>query len=183
MPPLSVGDQLTLPVTDLGHSGDGVARVNDFVVFVPFSVPEDVVQVEVVSVGKAFARARVLAVETPSPHRVDAPCPVFTQCGGCQLQHIDYSAQLAYKERWIAETLRRIGGLEVDGVEPVQPSNQQYRYRDRVRVTRRNSCGTSVIGFISADGKRVEAVSDCLLQSSLGDRILRRLHQLPHEPM
>lgn len=85
----AVGEKLTLTISDLAFGGEGVARDENFVVFVPFVAPGEVVEVEVTEVKKRFARARLLKVVSPSPERAEPQCRYFGQCGGCQYQHLD----------------------------------------------------------------------------------------------
>ena len=82
--PLNVGDRLELEIVDLAFGGEGVGRVDGFVVFVPFVITGEVVLVEITERKKDFARARLVQVLTPSPDRVDARCNYFGECGGCQ---------------------------------------------------------------------------------------------------
>ncbi len=82
--PLAVGQKLSLAISDIGFGGEGVARCNDFVVFVPFVLPGEEVDAEIVEVKKHFARARLLAIRQPSPSRVTPLCRYFGECGGCQ---------------------------------------------------------------------------------------------------
>ena len=85
---LQVGSRVNVTVEDIAFGGDGVARCQDFVVFVPFVIPGEEVEVEVTEVKKRFARARLLEVRQPSPDRVTPPCRYYGQCGGCQCQHV-----------------------------------------------------------------------------------------------
>ena len=114
----AVGDTLTLTIGDLAFGGEGVARDENFVIFVPFVIPGEVVEVEVTEVKQRFARARLLKLLKPSPERVEPACPYFGQCGGCQYQHLDYSAQLQLKHRQVCELFHRIGGFDPALVAP-----------------------------------------------------------------
>src|SRR5258707_8263963 len=91
----SVGDKLRLEITDLAFGGEGVARLEDLVIFVPFVALNETVEAEITEIKKHFARAKLLRVIEPSPDRVTPPCPYFGDCGGCQYQHIAFPAQLS----------------------------------------------------------------------------------------
>src|SRR5207248_5575251 len=95
----AVGDKLTLTIDDIAFGGEGVARVEDFVVFVPFVMLGEEVEVEVTEVKKRFARARLLQVLRPSLDRVTPQCRYLGECGGCQYQHIEYKAPLELKRK------------------------------------------------------------------------------------
>ena len=94
---LKLGDQITLTIHDLAFGGEGVGRVDDFVVFIPFVITGETVEAQITEVKKNFARAKLLRVVTPSPDRVAPECKYFGACGGCQYQHLDYAAQLRMK--------------------------------------------------------------------------------------
>src|SRR6266487_6721156 len=93
------GQKLVVSVEDIAFGGEGVARLDDFVIFVPFVLVGEDVEVEVVEVKKRFARARLVRVMKASPDRVTPPCQYFGDCGGCQYQHIAYETQLVLKHR------------------------------------------------------------------------------------
>src|ERR1043166_9324549 len=131
---LKLGDNLTLTIDDIAFGGEGVARVDDFVVFVPFVLVGEVVGAEVTEVKKSFARARLKRVIQPSPERVTSECAYFAQCGGCQYQHVDYAAQLRIKHKQIADLFQRIGGFAPGLAAPVVPCPQPYGYRNRIMI-------------------------------------------------
>src|SRR5213594_3225140 len=105
------GESLELAIDDLAFGGEGVGRVEGYVLFVRGAVPGDRVRVKVVEARSRFGRAAIESLESPSPDRVEAPCPYFGRCGGCRLQHLSYPAQLAFKEKQVRDCLTRIGGL------------------------------------------------------------------------
>src|SRR3954470_6917747 len=91
------GNRHVVTVQDIAFGGEGVARIGEFVVFVPFVLAGEEVEVEITEVKKRFARARLLDVVKPSADRVRPLCPYFGDCGGCQYQHIAYPVQLQMK--------------------------------------------------------------------------------------
>src|SRR5215469_10430387 len=103
------GDKLVLTISDVAFGGEGVGRHEDFVVFVPFVLAAEVVEVEIIEVKKRFARARLLRVVEPSAARVAPACPYFGDCGGCQYQHVEYTVQLSFKHKQISDLFQRIG--------------------------------------------------------------------------
>src|ERR1700727_2390294 len=109
-PALAVGAHCTLTIHDIAFGGEGVGRLEDFVVFVPFVLIGEVVEVEITEVKKRFARARLLRVVQSSPERVQPLCRYFGDCGGCQYQHIDYPAQLRLKYKQICDLFARMRG-------------------------------------------------------------------------
>src|SRR5882724_1426808 len=102
-PSLAVGAHCTITIDDIAFGGEGVGRVEDFVVFVPFVLVGEVVDVEITEVKKRFARARLKRVAQPSPERAQPECRYFGDCGGCQYQHVEYPAQLRLKHKQIRD--------------------------------------------------------------------------------
>lgn len=125
---------LELVIDSLAAGGEGVGRGADGrVVFVPYSAPGDRLQVRIVEMHERFAHAEIETILEPGPVRVEAPCAVFGECGGCAWQHVAYPAQLAARRRILADALARIGGIEIDAIEMVA-SPQAYAYRGRARL-------------------------------------------------
>src|SRR3989441_7615558 len=112
----------SLVIDDLAFGGEGVGRVSGYVVFVRGAVPGDRVRATLVDARSRFGRAVIESIETPSPDRVEPPCPYFGRCGGCRLQHVAYPAQLAFKEKQVRDCLERIGGLGAFELRPILPA-------------------------------------------------------------
>jgi tRNA/tmRNA/rRNA uracil-C5-methylase (TrmA/RlmC/RlmD family) len=179
----TVGDKLTLTIRDLAFGGEGVARDENFVVFVPFVASGEVVEAEITEVKKRFARARLLRVISPSSERVQPRCRYFGQCGGCQYQHLDYSAQLQLKHGQVCELFHRLGGFDPKLVAPVIPCSAPYGYRNRIMVRSqwdKFKQGLN-IGFIRADNRLVVDIEDCqIAEPALNEQITQvRAHPPP----
>jgi tRNA/tmRNA/rRNA uracil-C5-methylase (TrmA/RlmC/RlmD family) len=160
---LTSGQKITLTIHDIAFGGEGVGRVEDFVVFVPFVLVGEEVEAEIFEIKKNFARAKLLSVLKPSAERVEPPCPYFGSCGGCQYQHIAYEAQLRFKHKQIADLFQRIGGITKDVVAPVVPCPQPYGYRNRIMIRSQwNKPEQKLnIGFVRWDGGLVEDIEEC----------------------
>src|SRR5256712_6174304 len=129
------GDILELVIDDLAFGGEGVGRVSGYVVFVRGAVPGDRVRATLVDARSRFGRAVIESIETPSPDRVEPPCPYFGRCGGCRLQHVAYPAQLAFKEKQVRDCLERIGGPRAGEPPPLPPPPGPDRDRHQMEVT------------------------------------------------
>jgi tRNA/tmRNA/rRNA uracil-C5-methylase (TrmA/RlmC/RlmD family) len=157
------GDQVLLTIEDIAFGGEGVGRVGEFVVFVPFVALGETVEAQLVEVKKRFGRARLVKVLKPSPERVTPPCRYFGDCGGCQYQHLPYAAQLRIKYKQISDLFARLGGLPAGLVEPVIPCPNPYGYRNRLMIRSqwdKFKQGLN-IGFIRADNRLVVDVEEC----------------------
>src|SRR5437764_14284704 len=108
--PVARDQELELHVDSLAYGGNGVARLNGFVVFVRRGLPGDTVLARVTKVKRSHAEALAVQVLEPGPERVEAPCAHYPACGGCRFQDLAYDAQAAATAAQVAEALRRIGG-------------------------------------------------------------------------
>jgi tRNA/tmRNA/rRNA uracil-C5-methylase (TrmA/RlmC/RlmD family) len=183
VPHLAVGTKLTVRIEDIAFGGEGVARVNDFVLFVPFVAPGEEAEIEVTEVKKRFARGRLLRVVSESPARVQPQCRYFGTCGGCQYQHLDYATQLELKRKQISDLFERVGGFSTGVVAPVIPCPQPYGYRNRVMIRSqwdKFKQGLN-IGFIRADSRLVVDIEECkIAESALNEQIKQvRRHPPP----
>lgn len=179
--PVTVGERLTVTVTDVAFGGEGVARQGDFVVFVPFTGLGESVEVEIREVKKRFARARLRRVLTPSPARVSPRCPHFGVCGGCQYQHLDYATQLAIKHAQIEALFHRIGRFETVPVDPVVPCPQPYGYRNRIMVRSQWNKPEQrlVVGFLQQEDRLVTDVESCAIAEPELNRQLADVRRNP----
>src|SRR3989449_10266756 len=129
------GDTLELAIEDLAFGGEGVGRADGYVVFVRGGLPGDRLRVRVVEARGRFGRAVIDEVLVASPDRVDPPCPYFGRCGGCRLQHLAYSAQLAFKEKQVRDCLERLGGPGSLELRPIPPPPEPYRPPNKMGFT------------------------------------------------
>ena len=180
--PFKIGDRPTLTIQDIAFGGEGVGRVDDFVVFVPFVLVGETVVAEITEIKKNFARAKLLRVETPSQERVVPECRYFRACGGCQYQHIAYPAQLQLKHKQISDLFERVGKIPSDKIAPVIPCPQPYGYRNRIMIRSQwNKPEQKLnIGFIRADCGLVEDIEECkIAEPALNEQIR---HVRAHPP-
>jgi tRNA/tmRNA/rRNA uracil-C5-methylase (TrmA/RlmC/RlmD family) len=129
--PFAYHEEITLEITTLTNMGQGLGRVNGWVVLVPFALPGETVTARVYRNDRNFSEADLVRAVIPSPHRVEPRCPLFGRCGGCQYQNLAYGEQLVWKQRQVAELLRHMARLDVP-VEPVIPSPRPYGYRSKI---------------------------------------------------
>ncbi|MEZ0388216.1 MAG: class I SAM-dependent RNA methyltransferase [Verrucomicrobium sp.] len=129
--PFQYHQELTLEIENLTNLGQGIARVDGWVVMIPFALPQEKVVARVHRNHKNYSEADLIQVLEPSPHRIQPPCPVFGTCGGCQYQNMTHEAQLDWKRQQVAELLKHMARME-HPVEPVIESPVQYGYRSKI---------------------------------------------------
>jgi tRNA/tmRNA/rRNA uracil-C5-methylase (TrmA/RlmC/RlmD family) len=158
-----VGERIVVTIQDIAFGGEGVARLNDFVIFIPFVAVGEHVEAEITEVKKRFARAKLLRLLEPAPQRVEPLCPYFGNCGGCQYQHLNYPTQLEIKHKQIVDLFERVGGFSGQLIAPVIPCPEPYGYRNRVMIRSqwdKFKQGLN-IGFIRADSRLVIDIEEC----------------------
>ncbi len=158
---------VSVAIESIAAGGDGVGRTNGLVVFVPRTAPGDVVTAQISGKGH-FARGTLRSIVTPSPVRIQPPCPHYTRdrCGGCQLQHMTYDSQLVSKQMIIRDSLQRIGKRNVDA-PTIERSPKEWRYRTRLTLAMRRRGGRWIAGMHPYDDPvRVFPLADCPITDS-----------------
>ncbi|SFA77360.1 23S rRNA (uracil1939-C5)-methyltransferase [Cohnella sp. OV330] len=201
--PVAVGDSVVIDVVGMTHEGQGVGRVEGYTLFVSGAVPGDRVQAEVQSIGKSFGRARMAALVAASPDRIAAPCEIYEACGGCQLQHWGYAAQLRWKREHVAGVLARIGKLPVAPLEeaageaggresapdagrapvvvhPVIGMDEPWRYRNKAQVPMAAGIGGHGLigGFFEQGSHQVVDMEACLIQQEQNEETVRAVKRI-----
>jgi tRNA/tmRNA/rRNA uracil-C5-methylase (TrmA/RlmC/RlmD family) len=178
---LHTGDRISLTIDDIAFGGEGVGRVNELVVFVPFVLVGETVEAEIIEVKKNFARAKLLKVEKTAPQRVEARCDYFGKCGGCQYQHIAYEEQLRIKRKQIADLFERVGKIPRDVVAPVIGCPSPYGYRNRIMVRSQwNKPEKKLnIGFVRGDCGLVEDIERCVISEPAINEQLQHVRAHP----
>lgn len=166
-------DVVTVVIEDMGTDGEGIGKVDGFTLFIKDALIGDVVEAKLMKVKKNYGYARLMNIITPSPDRVEPKCPVCRQCGGCQIQALDYQAQLKFKERKVRGNLERIGGFTDILLEPIIGMENPYHYRNKAQFpvgTDKN--GEIVTGFYAGRTHDIIPNTRCYLGAEVNEEIL-----------
>ncbi|HEY2936627.1 MAG TPA: 23S rRNA (uracil(1939)-C(5))-methyltransferase RlmD [Gaiellaceae bacterium] len=170
--PVQKDQELDLEVESLAYGGNGVARLDGFVVFVRRGLPGDTVRARVTKVKRNHAEALALEVLEPGPQRVEAPCAHYPACGGCRFQDLAYSAQLAQKQSQVREALVRLGGIAEPPLEDILPAVEQFGYRNKLEYSFAATPSGPALGFHKAGRwDELVEVDRCWLTTELGNAI------------
>src|SRR5215217_4382949 len=170
--PVARDQELELSIDSLAYGGNGVARLNGFVVFVRRGLPGDRVRARVTKVKRNHAEALAVEVLDPSARRVEAPCQHYPACGGCRFQDLAYETQVAAKEEQVADALRRIGGIAEPPLEPIVPAEDVFHYRNKLEYSFTATPQGPALGFHRAG--RWDEVLDirrCWLTTDFGNEL------------
>lgn len=179
--PVQNGQVLELEVHGLNHEGAGVGRHEGYTLFVQGALPHERVRVEVEHTKKNYGFARLLDVTKPSEARAVPPCPLFSECGGCSLQHIHYAEQLVHKRQIVIDNLKRIGDFDLEGqgivVHPTLGMEEPWRYRNKAQVPIGEEEGGLIGGFYAEKSHRIIDMDECLIQHQANDDVVRIVKQ------
>lgn len=162
---------ITGDIESIAFGGSGILKDKGLVIFIPYTAPQDRVTATILSQKKNFAHGSLLTIDQPSPDRTDPLCPYFGTCGGCQFQHIQYSAQLEIKRRFIADALQRIGSLSLP-IEPIIPAPHSYNYRCHITLSLKPEKAGFHAGYISSNNTQLIPVTQCPIFCPSNDPIL-----------
>ena len=160
-------------VTDaIGTNGEGIIRHEGITFFVPACLPGEKVRFRVLKVKGNIGYGKVEEILTPAEERVREKCPVYAKCGGCCLQHLDYSAQLAHKSSIVKDTLRKIGGINV-AVPTAIKSETPYKYRNKLQIpVGVDKEGKTVIGFYAEHSHRIIPITACAIHPDWAEKLI-----------
>ncbi len=171
--PIQKNDYIDVVFEDLTHEGAGVAKVDGYPLFVPYGLPGEKAKIKVTKLNKGYGFGRLMELYEESPDRVEAPCPIYRQCGGCQLQHFSYAGQLKAKEKMVRELMIRIGKLDDVVVHPVLGMEQPWNYRNKAQVPVGEMEGGLVAGFYAKRSHEIIDMDECLIQFTENDEMIR----------
>jgi 23S rRNA (uracil1939-C5)-methyltransferase len=165
---------LDLTIEKLVYGGEGLSRVDGEVVFTPFVLPGEIVQAAPAISKKHARRADLIRVIQPSQERVEPPCPIFGECGGCHYQHVDYPAQLRLKRSILAETLRRGAKIDFEENRIAVISGDAWGYRNRTQFHIENG----KIGYREMRSQKLVPAAQCPISSPKINEALAKLNRM-----
>lgn len=175
---LNKGDTVDVTIKSLSSEGDGVGTYEGLTVFVPGALPTEQVKITIEECKSNYARAHLNEVLVPSKDRTTPPCPVFGRCGGCQLMHLDYAAQLKAKQERVVSAMERIGNLKGVAVEPCIASPSPLHYRNKIQLPAAMQQGKLALGLYARNSHDIIAVDGCPIHCALGESVFTRVKAL-----
>lgn len=177
---LQIKDRIITKIESVAFGGEGVARVQNFVVFVPFAATGDEMEIEITQLKKSFARGKMLKLIKPSLMRTKPRCRYYGKCGGCCYQHLDYQNQLEIKKKQVEEAFWKIGKIVSPPVLPVIASPETYHYRGKAQYHAELISNDWKIGFLDISGGRLVDIESCEIMAETINEQLRVLRTNQH---
>lgn len=175
---LQKDDYVTVTIQDMGTDGEGIGKVDGYTLFIKDAIIGDTVEAKVMKAKKNYGYARLMNIVTPSKDRVEPRCPVARQCGGCQIQQMDYDAQLAYKQNMVKNNIERIGGISEYEMCPIIGMDDPYHYRNKAQFpVGIDQTGKLVMGFYAGRTHSIIDNQDCCIGSKINAGILAKIKE------
>lgn len=166
------GQRFPLTIKRLGIDGEGVGFFKKQVVFVDGALPGEEIVCETVSVSPKFARAKLVKIRKPSSDRQKAPCPVYDRCGGCQLQHLTYDAQLREKQDIVRQSFERYTSIKTDPIlKETIGMEHPWRYRNKGQMQAGMLNGRVIAGLYEKHSNRLLNIDACIVQHETIDHV------------
>ncbi len=171
-------NEVLVGVTDaVGSNGEGIIRHEGITFFVPACLSGEKVRFKVLKVKGNIGYGKAEEILTPAEERVRPKCPVYSRCGGCCLQHLEYSSQLAHKSNVVKDALRKIGGLKVE-VPLTVKSDLPYGYRNKLQLPIGvDKEGNTVVGFYAERSHRIVPISACAIHPDWAEKLIAALQR------
>ena len=176
--PVEKGKTYEVEIRSLGSGGEGVGSYEGFAVFVPGALPGEKARVFMEEVKKKYARGRVKELLKESEDRVVPVCAVYERCGGCQLQHLDYMAQLEAKRRQVIDAMTRIGKRPDLFVEPVLGASSPWNYRNKMQFPIGKRKGHIVIGCFARGSHEIVDTTGCHIQKEGNNEVVNAVREI-----
>ncbi len=170
---LVIGDKIRLDIRKQGINGEGIGYYNKTLVFVPGAILKESVNCEITGVTKTYATAKILEITRTSKKRVQPPCKFYEDCGGCHMQHIDYTEQLKIKQSILKQSLKKYTSYDVENLDIAKTKGMSdpYHYRNKSQMPFRNTNFGLALGFYKPESNEFVYVDDCLVHHELVNKI------------
>ncbi len=176
--PVQKNEEIELTIHGLTHDGLGVGKIKNYTLFVPNTLPTEKAQVKVIKVNKGYGIGKLIELKIKSLERVKPPCKIYDKCGGCQIQHLDYHAALAFKEQLVRDNLERIGKIKDFHLNPIIGMKNPWRYRNKAQTPVGTVNGEMVVGFYQKHSHVIVDMPECIIQKEENDFVIQVIKHL-----
>ncbi|OGS37366.1 MAG: 23S rRNA (uracil-5-)-methyltransferase RumA [Elusimicrobia bacterium RIFOXYB2_FULL_49_7] len=175
---MRTNETVHVKILRMGYNGEGVGSLNGKTLFVPGALPDEEVKVRITFSKQNYCKGQLQEILIRSPNRVNPICPIFGQCGGCQLMHLKYDAQLEFKRQQVVSSFQKIGKLQKVAIAPCLPSPKELGYRNKIEVPFRELSGKPGFGFFEFESHRIVPFERCHIHTDAGDKIFSHVKKI-----
>ena len=176
--PVIKGRNYIVEIMSLGHSSEGVGRFEDFTVFVPGALVGEQVDVRITEVKKSYAKGVISKIVRKSPDRQEPSCEIYEKCGGCQLQHLGYAAQLKVKRQQVVDAVERIGKQKSVQIFPTIGAENPWNYRNKMQFPIGQQKKQVVIGCFAQSSHEIVDTKNCRIQEEVNNDIANAMREI-----
>lgn len=171
---LKIGQTIPLKIRRLGINGEGIGNYKQLIVFVPGALPKEEILVKITKTAPRFAEGALVSIKKPSKNRIKPPCPVYEECGGCQLQHLKYPVQLEFKRDLLKQALNKFkpAGFQEYQLRPTLGMADPWHYRNKAQFQLRQTKDGIIAGLYKPDSHELVAINDCLVQQPATTKVI-----------
>ncbi|SET46617.1 23S rRNA m(5)U-1939 methyltransferase [Natronincola peptidivorans] len=173
---LKKNDVYNIEIDDLGHSGEGVGRIDGFTVFVEGGIPGDYLKIKLTTLKKNYGAGKIIEIIQGSENRMNPLCSLANVCGGCQIMHMDYEAQLEVKGKRVKETLERIGKIQTT-VKSTLGMENPFEYRNKAQFPVGTIKGKAILGFYKKGSHEIVDTSYCYIQAPINKEVVEAIKE------
>ncbi|TCS80583.1 23S rRNA (uracil(1939)-C(5))-methyltransferase RlmD [Tepidibacillus fermentans] len=179
--PVQKNQIIEMDFTDLGHDGEGIGKYEGYTLFVPGVLPRERAKVKVTKVNKNYGYGQLIEILRKSPDRVEPRCSIYKQCGGCQLQHLSYQAQLEQKRKIVKDNLERISKINDVIIHPTLGMDNPWNYRNKSQVPFEQREAGLIAGFYAKGTHDVIDMKECVIQQEKSDIMVQTVRKIASE--
>lgn len=173
---LQKNDMITVNIEDITTAGEGIGKVDGYIVFIKDAIIGDVVEAKIIKAKKTYGYGKLIKIITPSKNRVEPKCPVARSCGGCQIQEMSYESQLIYKQNMVKNNITRIGGISDFEMCPIIGMEEPFYFRNKAQYpVGQDNNGNLVMGFYATHSHAIIDNMDCCIGSPINAGILAKI--------
>lgn len=175
--PVKINNTYEIEIIDLNHKGQGVAKIDGFTIFLDRGIPGDKGKAKILSVKKNYGVGKFISLDEKSKNRIEPICEIEHECGGCQIQSIDYNKQLEIKKNTVINNIKRIGGLENVLIHDTIGMKNPYRYRNKAQFPVKSSDNKIDIGFYKINTHEIVDTEKCYIQHDVNDEVTKLIKE------
>ena len=176
--PVEKGKSYEIDIYSLGTNGEGVGRYDEFTIFVPGALSREHVRIRIEDAKKSYATGTLLEILRPSSDRTKPICPIYERCGGCQLQHLSYEAQLKAKRQQVIDAITRIGKQQQLFVEPTIGAATPWNYRNKMQFPIGRKKDAILIGCFAQGSHEIIDTANCCIQKDGNNDIVNAAREI-----